>query len=106
VEQNYVVECFWPSVRPWQVERGAARIRDTAGQLSSEGRGVVFAGSIFVPGDETVFYLLDGVSAEAVGEACARAAIAFERIVESVTSLDLTRAIGLYPLHRREGDKR
>jgi hypothetical protein len=86
VERSYVVECFWPDVHPWQVEQGAARVRETAGQLSSEGTRVLFAGSIFVPGDEVVFYLFDGVSAEAVGEACTRAAIPFERVVESIRS--------------------
>jgi hypothetical protein len=54
--------------------------------LSSEGISVAFAGSILLPGDEVVFYLFDSVSAEAVRETCTRAAISFERVIESIRS--------------------
>jgi hypothetical protein len=86
VERSYVVECFWPDLRPGQVEQGATRARETADQLSSEGISVAFAGSILLPGDEVVFYLFDSVSAEAVRETCTRAAISFERVIESIRS--------------------
>jgi hypothetical protein len=81
---NYMAECFWPDVGEEDIERGAERIRDSVVQLSREGKRVTFAGSILVPDDEVVFYLFDGESADAVREVCERAAIAFERIVESV----------------------
>ena len=47
---------------------------------------MAFTGSIFIPGDEVVFYLFEGDSEDAVREACTTAAIRFERVVESVTS--------------------
>jgi hypothetical protein len=40
--------------------------------------------SIFVPRDETCFHLLEGPSAQAVGEAAQKAAIPFERVVEAI----------------------
>jgi hypothetical protein len=83
VSTSFIVECFWPDASRDRVERGATRVRETADEVSGEGSRVVFAGSIFVPGDEVVFYLFDGVSADAVQEACTRAAIRFERVVEA-----------------------
>ena len=87
MSKSFVVECFWPDASRDRVERGAKRVRETAGEVSCEGSRVVFAGSIFVPVDEVVFYLFDGVSAEAVQEVCTRASIRFERVVESVRSI-------------------
>jgi hypothetical protein len=83
---TYLVECFWPDVRPEQVDEGCVRARASAATLSDEGRSVVFEGSILVPRDEVVFYLFEGVSADAVGEACRRAELPFARIVESIRS--------------------
>jgi hypothetical protein len=75
VRTTYIVECFWPDVRQEQVDDGAARVRRL------EGTAVAFAGTILVPEDEVVFYLFDAVSADAVRDACVRAAIPFERVV-------------------------
>jgi Protein of unknown function (DUF4242) len=86
LKRSFVVECFWPGVGPVQVEQGATAARRHAEALTREGAQVAFTGSIFVPDDEVVFYLFDGVSTEAVREACTRAAIPFERVVESVRS--------------------
>ena len=81
---SYVVECFWPDVHEQQVEQAAARARRGAEQLTSEGKPVAFTGSILIREDEVVLYLFDAVSAQAVREACDRAAIRFERVVDSV----------------------
>jgi hypothetical protein len=85
---TYLVECFWPDVRPEQVNAGAVRARASAATLSYEGRPVSFEGTILVPCDEVVFYLFEGVSADAVGEACLRAELPFARILESIRSND------------------
>jgi hypothetical protein len=85
VETTYMAECFWPDVREAAVQQAAERIRLSAAELRSAGTVVELTGTILVPGDEVVFYLFTG-SAEAVREACERAQIAFERIVESVRS--------------------
>jgi hypothetical protein len=85
---TYLVECFWPDVRPEQVDAGSLRARASAATLSDEGRHVLFEGSILVPCDEVVFYLFEGVSPDAVGEACRRAELPYARIVESIRSND------------------
>ena len=78
------MECFWPDVRPEQVDEGCVRARASAVEVSHEGHSVTFEGSILVPRDEVVFYLFEGVSADAVGEACRRAELPIARIVESI----------------------
>ena len=65
------------------LEAAAGRARAAAHQLTREGTPVKYLRSIFVPEDETCFYLYEGVSAEAVGEASKRAEIPFARVVEA-----------------------
>ncbi len=78
-----MAECFWPDVREEAVDRAAARIQQTAAELTDAGAVVQLTGSILVPDDEIVFYLFSG-SAAAVRETCVRAQVPFERVVESV----------------------
>jgi hypothetical protein len=82
--RKYIVECYWPDVRDEQVEQGAERARGAAAELTRDGEPVSFTGSMVIPRDEVVFYLFDGPSVEAVRAACERAALPFERIVESL----------------------
>jgi len=81
---TYLAECFWPDVHADEVEQGAERIRRSAAELTRAGSGVALAGTILVPGDDVVFYLFDGDSADVVREVCTRAGVPFERVVESV----------------------
>jgi hypothetical protein len=82
VSKTFLVECFWPDARQAQVDEAAGRLRDApVGDAL-----VAFTGTIFIPGDEVVFYLFEGDSEDDVREACTSAAITFERVVESVTS--------------------
>jgi hypothetical protein len=82
VSKSFLVECFWPDIRHAQIDEAAVRLREAA----PEGDPVAFSGSIFIPCDEVVFYLFEGDSEEAVREACTRATIRFERVVESISS--------------------
>ena len=91
---TYMVECFWPGVTPELIEEAAARASRRAEELAQEGVSVRYLGSILVPGDEVVFFQLDGPSAEAVAGVAVRAELPFERVVESVriaTQLDKDR---------------
>src|SRR5438093_613962 len=81
---TFIAECYWPGVREEQVEAGAVRARQVAGELTRDGQRVEFTGSVVVPGDEVVFYLFEGPSLDAVRTACERAGLPFERIVESI----------------------
>jgi hypothetical protein len=81
VGATFVAECSWPDVRREQVEAGAERVRLSS---SVAGGDVSFRGSLLLLEDEIVFYLFEGSSADAVGEACRQASIPFERILGAV----------------------
>jgi hypothetical protein len=64
----------------------ADQARRAAEQLSREGTPVRYVRSVFVPEDETCFYLYEAGSVEAVGEAARRAGLSFDRIAAAMTS--------------------
>jgi hypothetical protein len=64
---------------------GAERASLAAAELTREGTPVRFLRSIFVPDDETCFYLYEAATADVVHEAARRAALPFERVAEAVT---------------------
>lgn len=65
------------------VENDEARVRVAAVQLTREGRQIRFLRTIFVPEDETCFYLFEAASAGAVREVGIRAALPFDRVSRS-----------------------
>lgn len=76
---SFVAECFWPDLHRDAVSELAERIRGIAAA------GVQLTGTLLLPADEVVFFLFDGDSADAVRDACVRAQVPFERVLESVT---------------------
>jgi len=83
--RTYLVECYSPGLRRDDVESSGERAVAASAELRNEGRGIEYVGAIFVPADELVFYVFASASPEAVREASVRAAVQFERVVESVT---------------------
>jgi hypothetical protein len=66
----------------------ACRVSDVASaaeRVSQEGPQVRLLRAIFLPEEETCFYLFETASADAVGEAAARARLRFARITEAVS---------------------
>jgi Protein of unknown function (DUF4242) len=82
---EFLVETYIARADDAAAERGAERARDAAEQLTREGRPVRFLRTIFVPEDETCFYLFEAGSATVVREASRRAAVQFERVVEAAS---------------------
>jgi hypothetical protein len=78
---TYVVECFWPDVTDAETDRAAERARLSAEALTLEGTPVRFVRSVLLPSDDVVFFVFDGDSEDAVGEASDRAGIRYERIL-------------------------
>jgi hypothetical protein len=66
------------------VDASVARARAAAEELTGEGTPVRYVSSIFVPEDETCFFLYQADSADAVREAARRASLVFERVSEAV----------------------
>jgi hypothetical protein len=81
---EFLLEIYVPRTDGLAVERGEARARIAAEELSREGTPVRFVRSIFVPEDETCFYLCEAASNDAVRQLAKRAGLSFDRVVESV----------------------
>ncbi len=65
-------------------DSSVARARSAAEELTREGTRVVHVSSVFVPEDETCFFLYEAASTDAVREVARRAALPFERVSEAV----------------------
>jgi hypothetical protein len=82
-QRSYLVECYWPGVNEEKLTAAIARVVETVGELREEGRDLRFLQSIFVPADETVFWLFGGSEAD-VRAASQQAGVRFERVLESL----------------------
>jgi hypothetical protein len=82
--QSYFAEAYVARSRTSELRAHERRARAAAKELTQQGIRIRFVRSIFVPADEICFYVFEAISAEAVGAACDRAALRFERIVEAV----------------------
>jgi hypothetical protein len=78
---KYLVESYMPRAGADAVSDAASRARLAAEELSRAGTPVRYLRSIFIPEDEICFFLFDGPSQRAIGEASRRAAIDFERVL-------------------------
>jgi hypothetical protein len=83
-QRTYLVETYFPRDGRDRLPEVVARARAAASAMRLDGVEVRYLRPIFVPEDETCFHLFTGPSAEAVGEASRRAALAHDRIVETV----------------------
>lgn len=83
---SYFAEAYVARRRANDLRAHERRARAAAKELTREGTPIRFLRSIFVPSDEICFYVFEAISAEAVGAACDRAALRFERVVEAVDS--------------------
>ena len=83
---EFLVEFYVSRPDAAAVDSGAQRARAGAEELTREGTPVRYLRSIFVPEDETCFFLYDGASADAVREAATRAGLPFERVAGVITS--------------------
>jgi hypothetical protein len=74
--------------RPEDVSRAAD-------QLTREGQRVQLLQSVFVPEDETCFFLFEAQSRDAVAETTRRCGLRFERLVEAVSDWTPTPKVDL-----------
>ncbi len=82
---EFLLELYISRTDDLAVVRGAVEARVAAVEaLTREGTPIRYVRSIFVPEDETCFYLYEAASVDAVREAAHRAGLAFERIAETV----------------------
>lgn len=74
---SFVAECFWPGVKPADLEALDGRAQRSASELR-----VRYLGSILMRDDEVVLCQFEG-TADAVHEAARQAGVPFERILET-----------------------
>jgi uncharacterized membrane protein len=84
---QYLVEVYHSKTRPDEARLAAERVRTAAEEVTLGGVPVRCVRAHFVHQDETCLYLFEAAVAAAVQEACRRAGIAGDRIVETA---DLT----------------
>ena len=80
---EYLVELYVSREDSAAVESGAERARAAADEVTEEG-AVRYVRAIFVPEDETCFFLYEAASAEAVHDAARRAGLSSGRIIEAL----------------------
>lgn len=83
-QRTFLVECYAPDISRTDVEVVGRRAAAAAAQLRAEGRSIEYVRALFVPGDDAVFHVFTADASDTVRDAGERAAIAFERVVESV----------------------
>jgi hypothetical protein len=81
---TYIVERYWPGVTEERLAQAIVRSKEVIALMNQEGTPIRYLRSTLVPGDEVVFSLYEGPSAEAIREANERAQIHFDRIVEAI----------------------
>jgi Nickel responsive protein SCO4226-like len=86
---EFLVELYVSRIDTVGAERGARRARRAADELAREGTPVRYLRSIFVPEDETCFYLYEAATTDVVREAAERACLPVERITEALPEPDL-----------------
>ena len=79
---EFLAECFWPGVGTSDLRALDERI---AAELAGAGESVRYLGSLLMRADDVVLCLFEG-SEEAVRAAAERAAVPFERILETARS--------------------
>jgi hypothetical protein len=79
---TYLVESYWPGISASALAAAAQRTRSAAAALRRRGSDVDLVGWIFVPTDETVFWLFGGRESD-VRSASEQAGVPFARVLES-----------------------
>jgi hypothetical protein len=81
---EYLVEVYVPRAAAAVAMPPLEDVSGVAEQLTRAGMQVQLLSSIFLPEDETCFYIYAGQSGDAVREAAARSGLLVERVMEAV----------------------
>lgn len=82
---EYLIEMYVARTDADAVGRGGTLAREAAEALLREGTAVHYLRSIFVPEDETCFYVYEADSVDAVRAAAERASLPATRVLEAET---------------------
>jgi len=82
---EFLLEMYVSRATPEIVDLGADRARRVAATLRRRRRSAELVRTIFVPEEETCFFVYEAASADDVREAARLAALPWDRVVASVT---------------------
>lgn len=82
---TYLVERYWPGVTSELLLEALKRGRRVMEEMSSEGTHIRDLNCTLIPGEEVVFSVYEGPSADAVRQLNQRAGIPVSRIVEAIS---------------------
>jgi hypothetical protein len=78
--KRFMVERYLPGMTAREVDEASARLATTAEELAAEGIGVRYAGSTYLPEEQSCFCRFEASSSEVVERVCDRAHLPFARI--------------------------
>ncbi len=78
--KKFMVERYLPGMTAREVDEASARLAATAEKLAAEGIGVRYAGSTYLPKEQSCFCRFEASSREVVKDICDRAQLPFARI--------------------------
>jgi hypothetical protein len=81
---GYLAEVYAAHLTPEQVVDMGVRARAAAAELTDEGTEVAYSRAIYLPADETCFYLFEAGSVAAIEAVTTRAGLVVDRIVPAV----------------------
>jgi hypothetical protein len=81
---EFIVELYVSRSDPGAVSDAAKRARVAADELTQGGEPIRYVRAIFVPEDETCFFLYEAGSADVVRAAAARAGLRSGRVTEAL----------------------
>lgn len=82
---TYLVERYWPGVTSELLLEALNRGQQVMEEMGGEGTPIRDISCTLIPGEEVVFSVYEGPSAEAIRQFNERAAIPVSRIVEAIT---------------------
>jgi len=82
---TYLVERYWPGVTRELLLEALSRARRVMDEMSAEGMRIRDISCTLIPGEEVVFSVYEGPSANAVLQLNERVGIPVSRIVEAVS---------------------
>lgn len=82
--KQFLVEVFVPRSRAGELTAARRRVRAATASVARGDRDVRYVRAIYVPEDETCFYVFKAVSAELVAEVTALAGLRNGRVLEAL----------------------
>jgi hypothetical protein len=82
----FIVERYWPGASAPEFQAATERLAASVGALSARGLDIELLHSTYVPADEAAQWVVRAVTAEIVQDACAVAAMPYQRLLPAVDS--------------------